>query len=260
MIADLRELLRRRELLYTITLREIQIRYKQSLLGIAWAVLQPLSMMVVFTVVFSRLAKIPSDGIPYPIFSYGALLPWSFFSTGVSFAIPSVVNNSDLLRKIYFPREIFPCASVLAACVDFGIASSIFVLMILFYQVRLSWNILYVFPLVLIQIVFALGISLFAAAVNVRYRDIKYALPLVLQLWMYATPVVYPVSIVPERFRSLYMLNPMAGLIEGYRQVILRRLPPHLGRLGLAASVAIVVFLLSYWYFKREEMTFADII
>lgn len=260
MSIPLSELSRYRELLKSITIREIKIRYKQSLLGIVWAVLQPLSMMVIFTVVFSRFAKIPSDGIPYPIFSYSALLPWSFFSNSLSFAIPSVVNNSDLIRKIYFPREIFPCASILAASVDFAISACMFLLMMIYYRIPITWNILYVVPLVLIQVIFTLGISFFAAAVNVRYRDVKYALPLVLQLWMYATPVIYSVSIVPAHLRTIYMLNPMAVLIDGYRRAFLLGLPPNFRYLGLAAAVAVIVFFFSYWYFKKEEMTFADIV
>lgn len=260
MVIPLRELPKYRELLKSITIREIKVRYKQSLLGMAWAVLQPLSMMAIFTIIFSRFAKIPSDGIPYPIFSYSALLPWSFFSASLSFAIPSVVNNADLIKKIYFPREIFPCASILAAGVDFCIATTIFVIMLIFYKISITWNILYVIPLMLIQIVFALSLSLFVAAVNVRYRDVKYALPLILQIWMYATPIIYPVSIVPERLRTVYMLNPMASLIDGYRRAFLLGLSPDFHYIGLTFVVTMAVFFASYRYFKKEEMTFADII
>lgn len=260
MIDNVKKLFGYRELLYSITLREIKIRYKQSVLGMAWAILQPLSMMAIFTVIFSRFAKIPSDGIPYPIFSYSALLPWTFFATSLSFAIPSVVNNSSLVTKIYFPREIFPCASVLAAFVDFGIASTIFALMIILYRVAMTLNVLFVIPIVLIQILFALGISFWASAVNVRYRDVKYALPFVVQLWMYATPIVYPISIIPERYRTVYMLNPMAGIIDSYRRVVLQGTQPDPYYLGTASLVAIILFFLSYRYFKNAEMTFADVI
>lgn len=259
-LSNLRELFLYRELLYSITLREIKIRYKQSVLGAAWAVIQPLSMMVIFTVIFSLFARIPSDGIPYPIFSYTALLPWTFFATSLSFAIPSVVSNASLVTKVYFPREIFPIASVLAAGVDFAIASVIFVVMMLLYRVSLTWNLLYVFPLVSLQTVLALGVSFWASAINVRYRDIKYALPFVVQLWMYATPIVYPVSMVPERYRLIYMLNPMAGIIDGYRRVTLQGIPPQFTYVGLAALVAIALFVFAYAYFKRQEMTFADVI
>ena len=260
MITGFIEFPRYRELLYSITMREVLVRYKQSFLGIAWAILQPLAMMVIFTIVFSRLIRVPSDGIPYPIFSYSALLPWSFFSSSLSFAIPSLVNNANLIKKTYFPREIFPCASILAASVDFGIAACIFILMMIYYRVSFTWNILYVVPLVIIQFIFTLGISLFAAAVNVRYRDVKYALPLLLQVWMYITPVIYPISMVPIHLRTIYMLNPMTGLIDGYRRSCLLGLAPNFNYFGVTIVVTVVVFFLSYWYFKKEEMTFADIV
>ncbi len=260
MLSHAKELWDYRELLYSITLREVKVRYKQSLLGAAWAVLQPLSMMVIFTVIFSKFAKIPSDGIPYPIFSYVALLPWGFFAGSLSLAIPSVLSNASLVTKIYFPREIFPMASVLAAGVDFVIASVIFLAMMVYYEVQLTWNILYVPLLILLQIIFALGVSFWAAAVNVRYRDVKHALTFVIQLWMFATPVVYPISVVPEQYRVAYMLNPMASIIDGYRRTILQGKSPEFFYLGLATLVTVVVFLFSYGYFKRQEMTFADII
>ncbi|MBI5408613.1 MAG: ABC transporter permease [Nitrospirae bacterium] len=258
MLDKIYELVRYKELLLNITLRELKVRYKQSALGIFWAVLQPLSMTIIFTVVFSRLVKIPSDGIPYPLFSYAGLLPWTFLATSLSFAIPSLVSNSNLLTKIYFPREIFPIASILAAFVDFLIAAVIFSAVLILYKVRLTPNIFYIMPLLLIQTLLILAVSLFASAFNVYYRDVKYALPFVIQLWMYLSPVIYPVSSVPERLRSIYMLNPMASVIDGYRRTLLLGRPPDFYYLGLAAVVTLIMLLLSYKYFKSVETSFAD--
>lgn len=221
MFEKIRELVKYKELLLNIVIREIKVRYKQSVLGIFWSILQPLSMMIVFTIVFSRVAKIPSDGIPYPLFSYTALLPWIFFATSLSFAISSLVSNASLLTKIYFPREIFPIASILAAFVDFCIAAVIFLAILVYYKVTFTMNAFYIIPILLIQVMITLAVSLFASAVNVYYRDVKYALPFIIQLWMYLSPVIYPVSSVPDKFRSIYMLNPMAPILNGYRNVLI---------------------------------------
>lgn len=258
MVEKIRELLRYRELLLNITAREIKVRYKQSLLGITWAILQPLAMMVIFTLVFSSFAKIPSDGIPYPLFSYTALLPWIFFATSLSVAIPSLVSNSNLLTKIYFPREIFPIASILAALVDFCIAALIFVALLVFYKVAPTLNVFYIVPILSIQVLLTLAVSLFASAVNVYYRDVKYALPFLIHIYMYLNPVIYPVSSVPERFKSLYMLNPMAPIISGYRKVLIMGTPPDFYYIGISASVSLIALFFSYKYFKRVEMSFAD--
>lgn len=260
MINLFKELSKYRELLYSLTIREIKVRYKQSVLGITWAVLQPLALMLIFTLVFSMLAQIPSDDIPYPIFSYSALLPWTFFATSLSFASQSIVTNTALVKKIYFPRELFPISSVLAAFVDFAIASVIFLGMMFFYKVPLTIN-LFFFPVILlIQIIFTLGIAFFLSAINVYYRDIRYAVPLGIQIWMFASPIIYPVSLVPERLRTLYMLNPMASIIDSYRNVLIKGIPPDFYYLGIGASVAVILFFLCHLYFKRIEMTFADVI
>jgi lipopolysaccharide transport system permease protein len=260
MIGHLRELNSRRELLWMWSQREIRIRYKQSVLGVAWAVLQPLVLMIMFTVVFSVFVRVPTDGIPYPLFSYTALLPWTLFSTALTFAVPSLVNNMNLVTKIYFPREILPMASVAAAFVDFLVASIVFLGLMIFYQIPLRSTMLWV-PFVLgIQIVLVLGVVLTAAPISVRYRDIRFVVPLGIQLWMYASPVIYPVTLVPEQWRTLYMLNPMAGLITSYRNVILLGLPPPIQYLSLSAIVAILWLVFGYWYFKRSEPRFADVI
>jgi lipopolysaccharide transport system permease protein len=216
--------------------------------------------MVVFSVIFTRIVRVPTGDTPYPIFSYTALLPWTFFATAVGFAVPSLVNNMTLVTKVYLPREIFPLAAVGASFVDFLVAAVVFVGMMVVYRVQLGVTFLALPLLIVIQILLTLGVVLFAAAVNVYYRDVRFIVPLGLQLWMYATPVIYDVSLVPERFRSLYMLNPMAGLIEAYRAVTLRGVWPDWNTLGPAAALSALVFVLGYLYFKRVEWQFADII
>jgi lipopolysaccharide transport system permease protein len=259
-IGVLREFWRYRELLWNLVLRDIRVRYKQSLLGAAWAIAQPLAMMIVFTIVFTRILKVESEGVPYPIFSYSALLPWTFFATALNFAVPSLVSNMNLVTKIYFPREIFPIAAVIACGFDFLVASTIFAGLMAYYHVPITVNLLYVPLIVLVQVLFTFGIVLLASALNVFYRDMKFVIALGVQIWMYATPIIYPVALIPERFRSLYMLNPMAGIIDAYRKTILHGQPPELFGLGIGAAVALVTFLLSYVYFKRSEMQFADVI
>lgn len=256
-----RELWRHRELLWLLTLREIKVRYKQTALGVAWAVLQPLSLMVVFTVFFSWFARIESDGIPYPLFSYAALLPWTFFSTSLSFAIPSLIANSHIITKIYFPREVIPLSAVLAALLDFLIASVAFVLLLVAYRVPPSWNLMYVVAIVVIQVLFTAGVSLLLSAFTVLYRDVRHTLPLVIQIWMFVTPILYPASVVPERWRVWYFsLNPMAAIIDGYRRAILQHQPPQLRYLLLAAAVSCLLVWAGYKYFKHLEREFADIV
>ncbi len=249
-----------RELLINWVMREVRVRYKQSFLGVAWAILQPLSMMLIFTLVFSLFARIPSEGVPYPIFCYTALLPWTFFAGSVSFGVPSVVNQMDLVTKIYFPREILPVSSVIAAFFDFLVASTVFIGLILFYKVQLSVQIVW-FPLLLsIQVLLTLGIVLFASAINVFYRDIRFIIPLMTQLWMFTSPVIYPVSSVPEWLRPFYLLNPMAPIIDGYRRVVLLGTMPDLTYLSICACISGLLFFSGYYFFKRVELNFADLI
>jgi len=255
-----RELWMHRELLYVLTAREIQMRYKQSILGVAWAVLQPLALMLVFTLIFSVLLKVPSEGIPYPIFSYSALMFWTYFAGSLGRAIPSLEANADLIKKIYFPREFFPLSSVLSAIFDLAIAFVIYLGMMLYFHTPFSLNLLYVLPILLIQTVFTLGVSFFASALNVYYRDVKHALPLLIQLWMYATPIIYPSSLIPDRLLTFYALNPMTGIIESYRNVLVKGISPDFFYLGVAAAGSVFLFVLGYVYFKRIEMTFADIV
>lgn len=260
MLAYLQELQAYRSLLWLWALRELKIRYKQSLLGAAWAILQPLVLMLMFTAVFSVIAEVPSDDIPYPVFSYTALLPWTFFATSISFAVPSLVNNMSLVTKIYFPREILPIASVIAALIDFLIASTVFGGLLILYRVPLRATVLWVPLLVITQTTFTLGVVFFAATLNVWYRDIRFMIPLGMQLWMYASPIIYPLSSVPERWRTLYMLNPMAVLIESYRRTILHGQPPQALNFGWALLAAFFLLLMGYRYLKRAETQFADVI
>lgn len=261
MISDILELFRYRELLWSWTVRSIKVKYRQSLLGIAWAILQPLSATILFTVVFSRFVPVDSGGVPYPIFYYSALLPWTFFSTSVSFAVPSLVNNLNLVTKIYFPKEILPISMVLASFVDFLVAATIYVAMMILYRVPVGSSLVLLPVLLVIQVLLTIGLVLLASALNVFYRDIRFVVPLGIQLWMYFTPIIYPVDRVPERFRALYLtVNPMAGLIHAYRRIIVFADWPQYSYLLSAVVVSIVVFLVAYWYFKRVEPVFADII
>ncbi len=254
------DLYRYRELLLTWTIRDIKVRYKQSLLGVSWAIVQPLSLMIIYTVVFSFFIRVPSDGVPYPIFAYTALLPWTFFASAITFGVPSIVNNLNLVTKIYFPREIFPLAALGACFVDLLIAAVLLIPLLIYYGVPLTWAWLWIPLLLSVQIIFTIGVVLIAAALNVFYRDVRFVLPLLTQLWLYATPVIYPQSIVPEQFRGLYLLNPMAGLIEGYREVLLHGQTPNLQSLVAASLISIALFVVAYLYFERVEPTFADVI
>jgi lipopolysaccharide transport system permease protein len=257
----LRELFHHRDLLYLVTQREIKVRYKQTVLGALWAVLQPFSLMVVFTVFFSWYAGLPSDGIPYPLFTYAALLPWTFFSTALSFAVPSLIANSHIITKVYFPREIVPLSSVFAALVDFAVASVVFVGLLAYYGISPTWNVLYVIPILTLQLTFTTALCLLLAAFTVLYRDVRFTLPLLLQIWMFATPILYPLSVVPESGRGFYLTaNPMAVVIDAYRRVLLQAQPPDLPHLATAGMISLVLLLLGYRYFKRLEREFADIV
>lgn len=257
---NLTHLFQYRDLLATWTLREIRLRYKQTILGGVWAILQPLALMIIFTLVFSVLTDVPTDDVPYPIFSYTGLLPWIFFATSISFAVPSLVNNMNLITKIAFPREILPVASVGTALLDFGIASLLLVGFMVAYDIAASWTILWIPVILATQILFTLGVVLSLSALNVFYRDIRFVIPLMTQVWLYASPVIYPVSAVPENLRTLYFLNPIAGIIDSYRRVLLMAQPPNLPALLWSAAAAIVFFVAGYRYFKRSEPEFADLI
>lgn len=249
-----------RELLYFLVWRDIKVRYKQTALGVAWAIIQPFFTMVVFSIFFGRLAKIPSDGIPYPIFAYCALLPWQLFAHALTESSNSLVANERLISKVYFPRLVVPIAPVLAGLVDFVIAFVILIGMMIYYRVTPTPTI-WTVPLFLVLAVgAALGVGLWLSALNVQYRDVRYTVPFLTQFWLFATPVAYPSSLVPEPWRALYGLNPMAGVVEGFRWALLGRgeIPGPL--LAVSVAVVLMLFVGGLYYFRRMEKTFADVV
>ena len=260
LVNQLRDLWVYRELLYFLAWRDFKVRYKQTVLGAAWAIIQPLFTMVVFSIFFGYLGKIPSDGIPYPVFAYCALLPWSLFAHALNESSNSLVNNQGLITKVYFPRLIVPIAPLFVGLVDFGIAFVVLLGMMLFYGIVPTVAILAVVPFLLLAVLTALAVGMWLSAINVQYRDVRYTIPFLTQLWLFATPVAYPSSLLPEPWRSLYGLNPMAGVVEGFRWALLGK--THAPGPLIAVSVAAVLVLLvgSLWYFTRMEQTFADVV
>ncbi len=249
-----------RDLLVTLSLHRIDVRYKQSALGWAWAVLQPLLLMVVYTVIFSLFTRMPNEGVPYALFVFSALLPWTYFATIVTTSATSLVNHSQLITKVYFPREILPVTYVIAALVDFAIASVVMAAMMAYYHIRPTASILYVIPIMLVLTTFGTALALILSSLQVRVRDIGLAMPLVMQLWMFATPVVYPLSMVPARFRAFYILNPLAGTVEGFRRVVIQSQAPDLESLEKAALISFILLPIAYMFFKNREASMADII
>jgi lipopolysaccharide transport system permease protein len=260
LLRELRGLWHYRDLFYTLTVHRIKVRYKQSVLGLTWAILQPLSLMLIYTVIFSVIAKLPSEGAPYAVFAYAALLPWTFFSTSLTSATTGLVSHSQLVTKVYFPREILPLTYVSASLFDFVIASSFLIALFVYYGVGLTSYALYAIPILVLLTALATAFGLFLSAVQVRFRDIGVAMPLLLQIWMFATPVVYPLSAVPQRLRGIYALNPTVGVIENFRRVMLQGVAPDLHSLATSAIAAAILLPLAYLYFKRVEATMADII
>jgi lipopolysaccharide transport system permease protein len=238
----------------------VRVRYKQSALGMAWAVLQPLALMFIYTILFSVVTRVPSNGVPYPVFVFSALLPWTFFATAVGNSAASLTNHRELISKVFFPREILPLTYVIAAVFDFLIAAIILAGMMVYYGVSPHLGLFWTLPVMAIAVVFVTGLSLFFSAMQVRFRDISLAMPLLMQLWMFASPVVYPLETVSVRYRAFYLLNPMAGIIENFRRAILGHLPVDLSSLLPAAAVSLALFLASYLLFKHQESTMADVI
>ena len=255
----LRELWEYRELLYFLVWRDVKVRYKQTALGAAWAIIQPLFTMIVFSVFFGRLAGLPSDGLPYPVFSYTALVPWTYFATALAMSSNSLVDHARLITKVYFPRLLVPAASVLAGLLDLAIASTVLVGMILYYGIVPGPAVLLLPAFVILAAATALGVGLWLSALNVQYRDVRYTIPFLVQFWLFLTPVAYSSSLVPERWRALYGLNPMTGVVEGFRWALLGKADPP-GAL-LFVSVASVILLLGggLFYFRRMERRFADV-
>ena len=252
------ELWEYRELLYFLTWRDVKVRYKQTAIGIVWVVLQPLAMMVVFTLFFGKLAKMPSDGIPYPLFSFAALLPWQLFSRTISESTRSLVTDQRLITRVYFPRILVPTASSLAALVDFGISMGLLFLIMFFYGYMPGSSIIWLPFFVMFMVITALGIGFWLSALNVEYRDVMYAIPFLNQFLMFLTPVVYPASIVPEGWRVLYGLNPMVGVIEGFRWALLGSGEGPSLMLLVSAIISIVLFVSGMIWFRKKEMTFVD--
>jgi len=260
MWAHLKELYRYRDLLVSLAVRDIKVRYRQTLLGVTWAVLQPLAFMVIFTIVFGKFGKVSSDGTPYPLFSYTGLVPWTFFATGLGLAVNSVATNMNLVKKIYFPREVFPIGAALGCFVDFLVASVLVAGLMAIYHFPVNPQLIWLPWLIGIEIVFLISIGLVASAMNVFYRDVKYIIPLATQLGMFVTPVIYPVSKVPDYLQQWYMLNPMAVVIDGVRKVVLHGQAPELSSLLGATGVVALLAVGAYAYFKRVEVKFADLI
>lgn len=256
---NFKELFAYRDLLYFLAWRNIKVRYKQTAIGASWAILQPFLNMVVFSIFFGALAKVPSDGLPYPIFVYAGLLPWTFFSNVIRMAGNSVVEDEKLITKVYFPRLIIPSSVAGVELLDFCVAFVIYVLMMLYYQIPLTAQILAVPFLLLLMVIAALGVGLILSALTVAYRDFRYVLPFMIQLGMYVSPVIYPISIVPEQWRFLLALNPMAGIIDAFRSALLGK-PFDLLTVSISAGVAILVFTFGVLYFQKLERTFADVI
>ncbi len=257
---NFKELWAYRELLYFFVWRDIKVRYKQTVIGAGWAIIQPFFTMVVFSLFFGKLAKIPSEGLPYPIFSYSALLPWMYFSNALTQATSAMVGNQNVITKVYFPRVILPLSAVVSGLVDFGIAFLILVGMMIYYGVMPTSAALLVPLFLALAIITALGVGLWLSAMNAVYRDVRYAVPFMIQLWMFASPVAYPSSLVPMKWRWLYGLNPMAGVIEGFRWSLTGQGQPP-GPLLFASAVAvIVVFIGGLFYFHKMEGTIADVV
>lgn len=257
---QLKELWAYRELLYFMIWRDVKVRYKQTVLGAAWAVIQPVFTMIVFSVFFGRLGKIPSDGIPYPIFAYAALVPWTFFSQGLSQASNSLVGSGSLIKKVYFPRLSVPIASVISGIIDFSIAFIVLLGMMLYYGIIPGIKVMWLPVLLLITLITSLGVSLWLSALNVHYRDVRHIIPFLTQCWLFATPIAYPSSLLSEPWRTLYGLNPMVGVVEGFRWALLgAETAP--GAMMIVSSLAALALLISgTYYFRRMERTFADVI
>jgi lipopolysaccharide transport system permease protein len=257
---NLRELWEYRELLYFLTWRDIKVRYKQTVLGAAWAILQPFFTMVVFSLFFGRLAGVPSDDMPYPVFTYAALVPWQFFANGLSQSSMSLVGSANLIRKVYFPRLIIPISAIASGLVDAVLAFVVLLGMMVFYGIVPTGAIIWLPLLVLLALVSALGAGLWLTALNVQFRDVRYAIPFLVQAWMFATPIAYPSSLLEEPWRSLYGINPMAGVVEGFRWALLGAETPPGPIVYVSAFVALVVLVTGAVYFRRMERTFADVV
>ena len=257
---NLKELWKYRELIYFFAWRDIKVRYKQTVLGAAWAIIQPVSTMVVFSVLFGRLAKMPSEGVPYPIFCFAGLLPWTYFASALSSGSSSIVRGSSLIKKVYFPRLAIPLSSVLPGVVDFALSFLVLLCMMFYFGIVPTWNIVWLPFLLLLATVMALGTSLWLTSLNVKFRDVGHTVPFLTQMWMYFTPIIYPSSALPEPWRTLCGLNPLAGVIEGFRWALLGTNTKPGPIIVLSSLTALAVLVSGAFYFRRVEKTFADIV
>jgi len=257
---DLESLYRSWELVYFLAWRDVKVRYKQTAIGVAWAVIQPLVTMLIFTLLFSRLSGMPSDGLPYPIFAFAALLPWTYFSQAIGRSGSSLVNNAALVTKVYFPRLAIPIAAVLAPIVDFVVTLAMLLVMMAHYRIAPGVAVLTLPLFLLMSLVTALAVSLWLSALCVKYRDVAVLIPFLLQIWLYISPIAYPAGVVPERWRVLYSLNPMSGVIDGFRWALLGTAMPDLGLLAVSSAVVAVVLVGGAIYFRQTELTFADVV
>jgi len=257
---DLKSIWAYRELLYFLVWRDLKVRYKQTSIGIGWTVLQPLIAMVIFTVIFGHFAKIPSDGVPYPIFAFCGLLPWTYFATALNRCMVSVVADAQLVSKIFFPRLLLPIAGTISGVIDFFISLGLFLGLMVWYGFVVTWWLLTLPLFLMLALLTALAVGLWVSALNVRYRDVTYTIPFLIQVWMFASPVIYPVSMIPEKYRSLYSLNPMAGVIEGFRWALLGKANPDFSVMAVSVVVVIGVLAGGLVFFRRMERTFADIV
>ena len=258
-LINLKDIWAYRELLFFLTWRDVKVRYKQTLLGAAWAILQPLFMMIIFTIFFGRLAGVDSAGVPYPIFALAGLVPWTFFSNTITASGNSLVGSAHLITKVYFPRLIVPAAAMLAGLVDFVLAFGLLIVLMFYYRVPLTTQVLFLPALVLLTALFGLGVGTWMSALNVKYRDVRFALPFLIQLWLFVSSVILPSSSVPAKWRWVLMFNPMSGIIEGYRAALFG-LPFDWPALGVATALTIVMLFYSIYSFGKAERTFADII
>lgn len=257
---QLKDLWAYRELLYFFVWRDIKVRYKQTALGAAWAVIQPLFTMLIFSLFFGRLAKVPSDGIPYPLFAYAALAPWTFFSQGLTQSADSLVGQGNLIKKVYFPRLAIPLSSVSAGLVDFSISFIVLLVLMVRYRVQPTHNLIWLPCLLLLAFATSLGVGLWLSALNVRFRDVKYAVPFLVQFWMFATPIAYPSSLLNERWRPILALNPMVGVVEGFRWALLGAKTAPGPMIMVSAAAAVCTLVGGAFYFRRMEKSFADIV
>lgn len=259
-LIDFKELRQYRDLFYFLVVRDIKVKYKQTVLGGLWAIIQPFFAMIVFTLFFGKLAKMPSDGIPYPIFNYTAMVAWTYFATSITASGNSLVGNTNLISKVYFPRLIVPLSPVLAGLLDFFIAFVVLIGMMFYFDIYPTIKILLVPFLVMLMMLSASGVGMLLAALNAKYRDIKFTIPFLVQIWLFASPIVYPASMIPEKYRLLYALNPVTGVVEGFRSVLLGTVAFPTSMVLISAVVSTILFISGLFYFKQMERYFADIL